>query len=140
MSVEFCPECFAEISAATQRCPRCDFALRAQPLLGSYDERLISALRHPVTEVRMGAIIALEKRGTTAACDALCGIALTAPADLPQSTAVVECLASMLPTPTARDNLECIAAQHGARSVRENVRNLLAAYDASSGQEKKDRE
>lgn len=85
----------------------------------------------------MGAIVALQKRGTTAACNTLGDIALMAPADLPQSAAVAECLASMLPAPAARENLEYIATQHGARSIRRYARDLLAAYDASSGREKK---
>lgn len=136
MSCEFCPECFAEVSSHTRRCPRCGIALQGRRR-GGYDERLVRALRHPVAEVRMGAIIALQKRGTISACGVLGHLALESPKDLPQSAAVVECLASMLPAPAALENLEYIATQHGARSIRRYARDLLAAYDASSGREKK---
>lgn len=125
LSNEFCPTCFAEVAPKLHRCPSCGGTLREAWQRGSYDERLMRALRHPVPEVRMGAIIALQKRGTTAACAALEALALKAPSDLPQGMAVVQCLCSMLPAREARDGLERIAAQHGARSIRKRARNAL---------------
>lgn len=74
----------------------------------------------------MGAIEALRMRHAQDACDALLEAALSTPADVSQSLAIVECLAGMLPAPRARRSLERLASTHRARSVRRKAVLLLS--------------
>ena len=72
MTVEsiYCPSCFRRVAADTPRCPHCT-AILSDLDRRSYRERLITALNHPLAEVRMRAIIALGLRRQVAAVNPL---------------------------------------------------------------------
>lgn len=59
----FCPNCWSENEKMAARCPSCGFDLSAYQLL-SNESRVILALRHPVKEDRMMAILILGDRGS----------------------------------------------------------------------------
>ncbi len=46
----FCTSCWAEVDAAQSICPVCGFDIRSDPR--SYDDKISSALRHPLPETR----------------------------------------------------------------------------------------
>ena len=60
-SVAFCPHCYVMIAAGDASCPASGADLRDWHAKG-YGARLILALNHPLADVRMRAIIALELR------------------------------------------------------------------------------
>lgn len=125
MTRQFCPACFDEFEPEASHCPACGIDLAAARAASDYESRLIRALDHPVAEVRLGVIEALRMRRAQAACDALLQTALSRPADVVESLAVVGCLAEMLPAPAARRCLERLASDHRARSIREAARVSL---------------
>lgn len=111
----FCPRCHAVIDAHQRRCPHCgaDIALwEARP----YGERLLDTLRHPLSEARMGAIIALGKRGDLRTAAALAQCALAHPRDVVQGLAVVQALARM-PAGAARTRALAQLGAHPAHAV-----------------------
>lgn len=127
----FCPECFVEVAADTPRCPHCNADLEASRRREDYETRLILALRHPVAEVRAGAIEALRLRRAAAACDALVDAALATPTDVAQALAIIDCLAAMLPATKPRRCLVQIAFEHPSRPVRRRASEKLAASGTS---------
>ena len=78
----FCPSCFAFVLEKTVTCPNCHTVLQEWDKQHNYFEKLIKALEHPLSEVRMAAVAALtEFRSSTAALPAvLC--ALKRPEDI----------------------------------------------------------
>ena len=58
----FCPNCYARIPIDAAICPHCHTSLRDWQEK-TYADCLIDALQHPLSEVRMRAIIALGWRG-----------------------------------------------------------------------------
>lgn len=122
----FCPECFAEVAADAVRCPRCGADLEESRQREDYEARLIRALRHPVAEVRAGAIEALRLRRAGSACDALVDAALASPLDVDQGLAIIDCLAAMLPAAKPASCLIKIADTHPSRPVRRAAAGKLA--------------
>jgi len=51
MSQWYCPDCFAEVAPDAARCPRCDADLSEPD--GDFEQRLIRALRHPLSDRRL---------------------------------------------------------------------------------------
>jgi HEAT repeat protein len=62
----FCPNCWNRIAEDADQCPHCGYALSAAASL-SYEERLVLALRHSVTEYRVTAARILGQRGAAIA-------------------------------------------------------------------------
>jgi len=59
----YCPKCWAEIAELDRTCPYCGYDLENFTHLG-YEDKLISALRHPVPERRMMAAHILGELGS----------------------------------------------------------------------------
>ena len=126
----FCPQCHAEVDARERRCPHCgaDFAAwDAQP----YGERLIRALVHPLSEVRMGAIVAMGKRADSRAAVPLARCALAHPRDLVQGLAIVDALARMPADERRAQALRTLCA-HPAHAVAQAAALLSQPADATS--------
>lgn len=62
----FCPHCWQRVPETADRCPHCGFDLRQTAQL-SYDEQLVLALRHSVTEYRIVAARILGRHGAAIA-------------------------------------------------------------------------
>ncbi|WP_176212426.1 zinc ribbon domain-containing protein [Metallibacterium scheffleri] len=125
-STWFCPECHAEVGAQDTRCPHCgaDFAAwAARP----YGERLILALQHPLSAARMSAIIALGKRGDSAAAAALAACALAHPGDVVQGLEIVRALARM-PADAPREAARSALLAHPAHAVRSAAQALPGTH------------
>lgn len=123
----YCPVCFAEIDPEEQHDPcRVCGAVPAVWQRRPYTERLIHALRHPVSEVRMGAIISLGNRREPQAAVPLAECALAHPVDVVQALAIVEAIHNIQPSPE-RDRALTLLADHPARAVRRAVVRALEA-------------
>lgn len=120
--LQVCPLCFSEIPVNAQICPHCGSdTVRHSGL--DYATKLIGALKHPISEVRMRAIIALGWRSQTDSVPQLLALAFSHPADVVEGIAVVESLSRM--GGEGRHALTVLANQHRAHAVREAASKLL---------------
>ncbi len=121
----YCPGCFAQIEAAAERCLACGLDLQRLSAR-DYRAKLLAALHHPLSEVRMRAIIALGWRGEADAAQPLAECALRHPTDVVEGLQIVESLAGLRDTPAREGALRTLAATHPARAVRSAARRRLA--------------
>jgi len=70
MPTFFCPRCWREVEEGCKVCPYCNFSFEFFDRL-SYEEKMISALNHPVDEFKINAINVLGRIGGEKAVDAL---------------------------------------------------------------------
>ncbi len=126
----FCPQCHAEVDARERRCPHCGADFAAWDAL-SYGERLIRALVHPSSEVRMGAIVAMGKRADSRAAVPLARCALAHPRDVVQGLAIVDALAQMPADELRAQALQTLCA-HPAHAVAEAAALLSQPAEITS--------
>ncbi len=121
----YCPACFAEISFADRdkTCTVCGTVAAEWERTHSYTERLFYALTHPLSEVRMAAIISLGNRREPLAAVPLAECALAHPIDVVQALEIVRSVRK-LPVGPERATALTLLAQHPARAVREAVAAL----------------
>jgi HEAT repeat protein len=119
----FCPSCWSEVETETI-CPKCgqdlhEFSGR------SYEEKLISALRHPEPTVPVRAATILGEIGSRAAVEPLIEIA-TSTKDLYLQEAAVEALGRIGDVRA----LACLEdfSREGAIRVRAAAKRALAAF------------
>jgi len=62
MPTFFCPKCWKEVSEKCKVCPYCGFPFDSFNNL-SYEEKMISALNHPIDEFKINAINVLGRIG-----------------------------------------------------------------------------
>jgi hypothetical protein len=91
MPTFFCPSCFAEIDAVTAMCPQCGADVQAYRD-HSYRQRLLHALKHPLSDIRMTAIEALGRLRPPGTAKALVDCALEHPCDPVQGVAILRAL------------------------------------------------
>ncbi len=70
MPTFFCPKCWKEVEEGCKVCPHCNFSFESFDRL-SYEEKMISALNHPVDEFKINAINVLGRIGGERAVKAL---------------------------------------------------------------------
>ena len=114
---QYCGECFELFDADLVRCPRCG-ASHATLGYRDYQQRLVHALKHPLAEVRMRAIIALGLRGEKSAADALVDCALRASRDVVEGLEVVRSLEAILAGTGDSAPLKRLAGAHPAHAVQ----------------------
>lgn len=112
----YCPACYALLEGDARTCPVCGADL-SRLSEREYREKLIVALRHPLADVRLRAIIALGWRQDAIAADALAECTLSHPTDVIEGLEVVESL-RLIHQPSACHALARIARQHAARAIR----------------------
>lgn len=120
---QICLACFHLIPVEAQTCPHCGADLTAFSAR-DYADKLIAALDHPLSEVRMRAIIALGWRGEERAAQPLLDLALRHPVDVVEGLAVLESLARM--GIEGRIAIAGLAQRHRAHAVREAAGRVLA--------------
>jgi hypothetical protein len=131
--VHFCTWCFAQIPAGTAVCPDCGTNLDDYARHTSYQDRLIHALHHPLSETRMGAIIALGKQADSLTINALTDCALEHSGDVIEGLEILHSLAQMPQTPTLAQALQRLAREHPAHAVREHaMRQLQSRFPDAS--------
>lgn len=120
----FCPNCYARIPLDAGICPHCRTSLRDWQEK-TYVERLIEALGHPLSEVRMRAIIALGWRGECAAQKRLVSCALRHPIDVIEGLEIVNSLCLIWGNGSDDTALRILSLRHPARAVRAKAAESL---------------
>jgi HEAT repeat protein len=88
----FCPICFKKIEKEQKICPYCHTDITKWEKETPYESKLIHALRHPISEARMGAIITLGNIGSSDSAVPLAKCALFYPNDMVQNLAILYAL------------------------------------------------
>lgn len=117
MNAQICAACFHLAPADARTCPACGADLATQSAR-DYRDKLLTALHHPLADVRMRAIIALGWRGEAASAEPLARCALRHPTDVVEGLEVVDSLARIRDAGAARRALHALQAQHPAHAVR----------------------
>jgi ribosomal protein L40E len=120
----FCPNCYARIPVDATICPRCHTSLRDWQEK-TYADRLIEALRLPLSEVRIRAIIALGWRGARAAEQPLVDCALRHPIDVIEGLEIVNSLRLIRNSGSDDTALRHLSLHHAARAVRTMAAEIL---------------
>jgi hypothetical protein len=121
----YCLHCFTMLPASAEVCPHCGADPAEWP--GGYAERLIHALLHPLTEVRMRAILALGLRGEAEAAEALTACALRHPADVVEGLEIVRSLARIAEATGQWHALARIVRDHPGHAVWQAAADALNA-------------
>jgi hypothetical protein len=116
----FCPKCFVGVPSEQRVCPACGVDINTWSQDHSYTRRLIHALDHPISEVRMAAVISLGNQGDSAASLPLVRCALKHPTDIILAMEIRNAL-KKLPIGAERDEAIAILKTHPARAVRESA-------------------
>lgn len=120
----FCPHCFHRIPGDTEHCPDCGVVFGDEERR-TFSARLIDALHHPLSEVRMRVIIALGWRRQRDAADALVACALRNPLDVTEGLRIVESLRQMFEGEAGNPGLDCLIARHPSAIIREAAAGAL---------------
>jgi len=127
----FCPHCFHRVPDDAEHCPDCGAAFGDEERR-SFATRLIDALYHPLSEVRMRVIIALGWRRQRDAADALVACARRNPLDVTEGLRIVESLRQMFESEAGNPGLERLAARHPSAIIREAAAGALEEGDSLS--------
>ena len=126
----FCLNCFARMAPEAEVCPACG-QRPADLTAKAYRDKLLHALHHPLSEVRMRAIIALGWRAEPEVAQALVDCVLRNPKDVVEALEIVKSLRS-LPSGQPRDTaLRDLHERHPAATVRIAALAALAETPAA---------
>lgn len=123
--VHYCTWCFAQIPAGTTVCPDCGTNLDDYARRTPYQDRLIHALHHPLSETRMGAIIALGLQADPKTISALTDCALEHDGDVIEGLEILHSLQRMPDGPARQAALQRLATEHAAHAVRTRAAAML---------------
>ena len=123
----FCQNCYARIPIDAAICPHCHTSLRDWQEK-TYADCLIDALQHPLSEVRMRAIIALGWRGECVAEKPLVDCALRHPIDVIEGLEIVNSLCLIRDSGSDDTALRHLSLYHAARAVRTMAAEILREF------------
>jgi hypothetical protein len=129
----FCPNCFEDIGPDAEICESCSINVKKWMAQKSYTERLIHALKHPIAEVRMGAIISLGKLKEVKAAVPLAQCAFTHPIDVIQGQEIIRALEQMDFEREVEQALELLS-KHPAKAIQGKVLKILKQQKRSIAQ------
>ena len=127
MPAFFCPRCWKEIEEGCRVCPYCGYEIGSFDAL-SYEEKMISALNHPVDEFRVNAINVLSRIGSERAVKALEELAWREKSVPIVLEAVKALHALSLKFGSAREALKRLE-KHRARVVASTARELYESLE-----------
>ncbi len=133
MHEAFCMHCFSMMPRAATVCPVCGQAAVALTAR-SYREKLVAALRHPLAEVRMRAIIALGLRREEEAASDLAECALRHPQDMIEGLEIVKSLNTLPGGQPRYQALQDLCERHPATVVRIAAMGALAGMPPAKSQ------
>ena len=114
------------IPAGTTACPVCSAAI-SDMSDRDFREKLLHALRHPLDDVRMRAIIALGLRGEEGTALPMAECALRHPMNIEEGLEVIERLKNFAPSPEVFSALG-ILANHEAHAVQETATKAMQFF------------
>ncbi|MDA8149910.1 MAG: HEAT repeat domain-containing protein [Nitrospiraceae bacterium] len=129
-TLRYCPVCFNEVPQEDRICPFCKVDIPMWSQLIPYTSRLIHALNNPHSEVRMGAILSLGKRGDLEAARPLADCALRWPTDVVQGLEIVRAIDLLPSSPERREALERLIL-HPSRPIRRAAEETLRGFEPS---------
>lgn len=121
----FCPNCYSEVPRSAISCPHCAYDMAAWAADTSYIEKLLNALRHPVSMARMGSIITLGNLALRDAAGPLAQCLFDHPEDTWQAMEIFRSLERIPAGPEKTAALERLTT-HPNRIVRETAAAQLA--------------
>jgi HEAT repeat protein len=128
----FCPACFAEVEADASVCPHCSVDIAgADEASRDYVAKLIHALRHPIEQTRMGAIIALGAIRQDRAAGPLVDCALDWPLDVWQGIEIIRSLRQLPWTDATRQALMRLRDEHPAAPLRRAAAGAVRAFEVT---------
>lgn len=130
MAVFFCPRCFVTVVPHIRFCPNCGTDMIRYLRDTPYPDRLIHALRHPESETRMAAIIALGHMAYAPATQPLLASLVAWPADVVQGAQVLVSLAQ-IGTAEARAALQSVIHDHPSAVLQHLAARTLAHWPAT---------
>lgn len=120
----YCPVCGKALSYDASTCPNCAADITKWNAAGFVD-KLVAALKHPLADIRMRAIIVLGNRREPRAAEPLLECALSHPTDVIEGLAIVDSLAKIREVTKSDAELKRLVVEHGARAVREAAKRAL---------------
>jgi HEAT repeat protein len=123
----FCPSCFAKVSTPHGACPVCGADSKEWVEGHSYPSRLLHALGHPISEVRMAAVIGLGNQGDANASLPLVRCALKYPTDIVLALEITNAL-KKLPIGSKRDEAISLLKTHPAQAVRQAAGRIPTSH------------
>ncbi len=129
-ALTYCPVCFKEIPSEKCICPFCMTDIRVWSRSTPYTSRLVHALENPHSEVRMGSILSLGRRGDLAAACPLADCALRWPTDVVQGLEIVRAIDLLPSSPERREALERLIL-HPSRPIRRAAEETLRGFEPS---------
>ena len=129
-NLRYCPVCFNEVLQEDRICPFCKIDIPMWSRSMPYTSRLIRALNNPHSEVRMGAILSLGKRGDIEAARPLADCALRWPTDVVQGLEIVRAIALLPLSPERKGALDRLLF-HPSRPVKSAAEKTLRGLSHS---------
>ncbi len=116
----FCPVCFKKLNKNRLICPYCHININKWQEEITYESRLIHALQHPLSEVRMGAIITLANMRSTNALIPLTNCAFKYPKDIIQNLEIIKSIEKI---PSCKDKIVIIKKfkQHPSKIIKKYI-------------------
>ncbi len=124
MAEQICPSCYRLLAVTATECRYCGASLGALSARAFHD-KLMAALNHPLDDIRLRAITALNLRGDVPAADALVDCALRHPTNVTEGLSVVAALAHF--GAPARESLMRLASRTRNHAVQVAATEVLAA-------------
>jgi hypothetical protein len=121
----YCPVCSKPLSYDAKTCPSCSADIEAWNRK-NFVEKLIGALKHPLADIRMRAIIVLGKRRAVSAEGPLVECALAHPIDVIEGLAIVESLRKIREASASDAALQTLTTEHPGEAVRRAAKAALA--------------
>jgi hypothetical protein len=116
----FCPSCFQKVSKGIKICPFCATNISRWEENTTYEEQLVHALLHPISEVRMGAIISLGNKKYQEAAIPLAECALEYPSDIVQNLEILRSIGSLLDSGPKRSAIKLLQS-HPSSIIRQQI-------------------
>ncbi len=123
MPTYFCPSCFHKVSKEIKVCPFCGIDISRWEENATYEEQLVHALRHPISEVRIGAIISLGNKKCQEAAIPLAECALEYPNDIVQNLEILRSIGSLSDSEPRRSAVQRLKS-HPSSIIRRQIASL----------------
>jgi hypothetical protein len=118
----YCPQCFARIPVDAEICSVCGVDISALSER-DYNEKLVHALHHPLSDIRLRAIIALGLQGDDGAARALVECALRHASDVVEGLEVVNSLRQIRSATIRRQALKELTERHPTHGVQMSAKD-----------------
>ncbi len=128
----FCSFCFAKVEESVRLCAHCGIDIEAHLQSMTYEERLVNALRHPLSEARMSSILTLANRLEPHLLELLLECAQTFATDVVQNLEILRAIAQADDLELRRKGL-LEMSQHESLIIRNRAKEELVRQFTAAG-------